>query len=150
MTEPDDYGEPLNVIISAKSDAAVLVDQEVDGGMRNYFQSIGFSAECFGANLGDDSESANVGDGRGYCEFSSRLRDDTQSASDPRLSVAAAVNQTAILRYDYGNPTIGACQETIDGGNHFRYWVQNGSDANSGAYFLAYVPYATPHLQLVD
>lgn len=30
-------GEPLNVILSANSDADVLVDQEDAGGLRNYF-----------------------------------------------------------------------------------------------------------------
>ena len=30
-------GEPVNVILSAKSDPQILIDQEVDGGLRNYF-----------------------------------------------------------------------------------------------------------------
>ena len=30
-------GEPLNAIISGNSDARVLQDAEVDGGLRNYF-----------------------------------------------------------------------------------------------------------------
>lgn len=36
-TFPAGLGEPLNVIISANSDAEVLKDQEDDGGLRNYF-----------------------------------------------------------------------------------------------------------------
>lgn len=39
-------------------------------------------------------------------------------------------NETAVIRWDYGNPTFGTCQETIQGGNHFRYWVQDGKDAD--------------------
>ena len=30
-------GEPVNAILSAKSDPDVLIDQEVNGGLRNYF-----------------------------------------------------------------------------------------------------------------
>ena len=41
------------------------------------------------------------------------------------------------MRWDYGDVQTGTCKESVDGGNHFRYWVQNGTDENSGAYFLA-------------
>lgn len=30
-------GEPLNAIITGNSDPRVLVDAEIDGGLRNYF-----------------------------------------------------------------------------------------------------------------
>jgi hypothetical protein len=36
-TFPEGLGEPLNVILSGNSDPAILVDQEKDGGLRNYF-----------------------------------------------------------------------------------------------------------------
>lgn len=36
-TYPAGQGEPLNIIISAKSDSAVLVDSTNDGGLQNYF-----------------------------------------------------------------------------------------------------------------
>ncbi|KAI0821960.1 hypothetical protein BC628DRAFT_1422131 [Trametes gibbosa] len=108
----DGLGEPLNVILSGNSDADVLVDREDQGGMRNYFLSVGFGAECLGQHAGD-AQTANLGDGKGQ------------------------VNETSELRWDYGDPELGTCQETIKGGNHFRYWVQDGSQANSGAYFMA-------------
>jgi hypothetical protein len=41
--------------------------------------------------------------------------------------------QMAELRWDFGNPYIGSCQETFDGGLHLRYWIQN----TTGAYFMA-------------
>lgn len=41
------------------------------------------------------------------------------------------------MRWDYGNVQTGTCEETIDGGNHFRYWIQNGSVADSNAVFVA-------------
>lgn len=36
-TYPPGQGEPINVVISGDSDAALLVNQEVDGGLINYF-----------------------------------------------------------------------------------------------------------------
>lgn len=39
-------------------------------------------------------------------------------------------NQTAVIRWDYGDPQLGTCKETIQGGAHFRYWVQDGDQAN--------------------
>lgn len=127
-TFPAGLGEPLNVILSANSDAAVLVDQENDGGLRNYYLSLGFSAECLGQHAGDD-QGADLGDGNGL------------------------KNETAVIRWNYGDPALGACKETIEGGNHFRYWVQDGSDANSGAIFmgLSYEePIAEQHTILVN
>ena len=47
------------------------------------------------------------------------------------------VNQTAVIRWDYGNVQLGTCEETIEGGDHIRYWTQNGPDADTGAVFLA-------------
>lgn len=52
-------------------------------------------------------------------------------------SLHRAVNQTDLLRWNYGDPSLGTCTETIKGGSHFRYWTQNGTAANSGAYFMA-------------
>ncbi|KAJ7740210.1 hypothetical protein DFH07DRAFT_965393 [Mycena maculata] len=105
-------GEPLNIIIAGTSSPAVLVDQQNDGGFRNYILSIGFASECLGQHEGD-AQMANLGDGNGY------------------------VNETAELRWDYGDPSLGTCEETIQGGDHFRYWVQNGPSANSSAIFMA-------------
>lgn len=64
-------------------------------------------AECLGEHFGVD-QAANL-DGKGY------------------------VNQSAVLRWNYGNPYLGTCRETFDGGLHTRYWRQN----STGAYFLA-------------
>ncbi len=36
-------------------------------------------------------------------------------------------------------PIMGTCWESVRGGHHFRAWKQNGTDANSGAWFLGYV-----------
>jgi hypothetical protein len=43
------------------------------------------------------------------------------------------------LRNDYGNPDVGACWESLVGGNHLRLWRQNGPKAHTNALFLAYV-----------
>ncbi|KAJ7262309.1 hypothetical protein B0H12DRAFT_324365 [Mycena haematopus] len=103
-----DLGEPLNVIISGLSSPAVLTDD----GFLNFAQAIGFSFECLGIHLGGP-QSANLGDGNGF------------------------VNQTAELRQDYGDAELGTCLESLIGGNHLRVFRQNGSDADTGALFLA-------------
>lgn len=48
-----------------------------------------------------------------------------------------SVNQTAVIRWDYGNVQLGTCEETLEGGDHIRYWVQNGPQENTGAIFMA-------------
>lgn len=64
--------------------------------------------ECLTLKLGS-SQKANLGDGQG-------LHD-----------------EEATLRFTYGNPYIGTCRETFEGGNHLRYWQQ----ASTNAYFMA-------------
>jgi len=105
-------GEPLNVIIAGTSDPAVLVDTENNGGFRNFFLSVGFASECLGQHEGAP-QTADLGDGNGF------------------------LNETNELRWDYEDPSLGTCKETVEGGNHFRYWMQKGKSADSGAIFLA-------------
>ena len=131
VTYPMGLGEPLNIVISANSDYDVLKDREDHGGFRNYFLSLDFSGECLGQSLGTDQK-ANLGDGNGPREFGLNKRSSTMS-----LTNRALVNETAVLRYNYKDPYVGSCKETIQGGNHIRYWTQNGKDANSGAIFIA-------------
>lgn len=127
-TDPPGLGEPLNVIISAYSDSQVLQNTVTNGGLINYFQSFGFSTECLGQS--DNSvQTADLGDGNGY------------------------FNQTAVIRWDYGDANLGTCQETVEGGNHFRYWIQNGPSADSGAIFMATsyeMPIAQQHNIIVN
>lgn len=40
------------------------------------------------------------------------------------------MNETAEIRWNYGDAQLGACKETIEGGDHFRYWPQNGPQGN--------------------
>lgn len=47
------------------------------------------------------------------------------------------VDEIATIRYNYGDAYVGTCTETINGGNHFRYWIQSGGDADSKAIFMA-------------
>ncbi|KAH7913934.1 hypothetical protein BJ138DRAFT_1110963 [Hygrophoropsis aurantiaca] len=117
-TYPPGLGEPINVIISAYSDSDVLQPTTENGGLINYYQSFGFSTECLGQHAGDN-QGANLGDGNGY------------------------LNQSAVIRWDYGDATLGTCEETIEGGDHIRYWIQDGKDADSGAIFMA-VSYEMP------
>lgn len=66
------------------------------------------SDEAFGLHLGDP-QLADLGDGKG-----------------PQ-------KQTRELRHNYGEVILGTLTETLIGGNHLRYWKQEGSNA----YFLA-------------
>ncbi|KAK0187681.1 hypothetical protein F5146DRAFT_1060143 [Armillaria mellea] len=112
QTFPDGQQEPVNALISGNSDQAVLAQQSTSGGLINYFLSLSFSGECLGQHTGN-SQQVDLGDGNGFR------------------------NETAVMRYNYGDPTLGSCTESVKGGDHFRYWVQNGSEANSGAVFMA-------------
>jgi len=100
-------GEPINVIISGLSDTTVLSHQ----GLHRYAKSIGFSEECLGMHIGNLHEAdLGDGDGRKYEQF--------------------------LARQHYF-PVWGTCWESLYGGNHFRAWKQNGTEANTGAWFLA-------------
>ncbi|KAL0961460.1 hypothetical protein HGRIS_006405 [Hohenbuehelia grisea] len=100
------FGEPLNVIISAHSDPYIMTD----AGLHDYAKSIGFSEECLGLHYGHIHR-ADLGDGDGR---------------KPELYLAR----------QYYFPIWGTCWESLAGGNHFRAWKQNGTEANSGAWFL--------------
>lgn len=102
-------GEPLNVIVSGLSSAGVLNQ----AGFEEFSRSIDFSpGSCLNISQGG-YQTANLGDGLG---------------SQP---------QTNIMRYNYRQGDGGTCIESLKGGNHFRYWIQNGSAADSGAIFIA-------------
>ncbi|KAJ7099924.1 hypothetical protein B0H15DRAFT_502133 [Mycena belliarum] len=105
---PHKGGEPLNVIISGHSTPSVLTDT----GFRAYAEAIGFAPECLGLHIGF-LQAANLGDGHGW------------------------VKQIMELREDYGSSWLGACLETVVGGNHLRMYRQDGYTAGSGALFLA-------------
>lgn len=102
-------GEPINVIISSQSDSAVLTTQ----GFGEYMTSLYFSpGDCFGVSSGG-LQAANLGDGNGY------------------------VNQSEVLRYNYMQGDDGTCYESLNGGNHARWWKQNGTAADTNAIFMA-------------
>ncbi|GAA6038153.1 hypothetical protein JCM8097_005764 [Rhodosporidiobolus ruineniae] len=107
-TYPAGLGEPINVVVSAESDPLIMTDD----GFFDWSESIEFGHECLGQSDGE-RQAANLGDGNGE------------------------INQTTLLRYNYGDPSLGTCWETINGGSHYRVWRQNGTAANSGAWFLA-------------
>lgn len=73
-------------------------------------RSIGYSEECLGLHYGNIHE-ADLGDGDG--------RKDEQ-----------------FLARQYYFPIWGTCWESFAGGHHFRAWKQNGSAANTGAWFI--------------
>ncbi|GAA5983077.1 hypothetical protein JCM10908_000148 [Rhodotorula pacifica] len=107
-TYPPGLGEPINLVISAESDGVLMFDE----GFFDYSQSLQFSGECLG-QTGGLRQAANLGDGNGMH------------------------NQSTLLRENFGDPAFGTCLETFNGGYHYRVWRQNGTQANSGAWFLA-------------
>lgn len=102
-------GEPVNVIVSGQSDAGVLSQ----AGFEEFSRAVSFSpGSCLGISQGT-AQTLNLGDGNG------------------------AQAQTNIMRYNFKQGDGGTCLESLNGGNHFRYWIQNGSAADSGAVFVA-------------
>jgi len=104
--KPPFHGEPLNIIITAFSDPYILTDE----GLQTYSRSIGYSEECLGIHLGNKHD-ADLGDG-----------DDRKAQQ--------------FLARQYYFPVMGSCWESFAGGHHFRAWKQNGTLANSGAWFV--------------
>ncbi|KAM6494440.1 hypothetical protein JOM56_010801 [Amanita muscaria] len=102
----EEYGEPLNVIISALSDPFVLTDF----GFNYYVKSLGYSHDCMNIHLGN-RHGADLGDGDGV-----------------------KIQQVLVRQYYF--PILGTCWESLAGGQHFRAWKQNGTSANSGAWFI--------------
>ncbi|GAA6061474.1 hypothetical protein JCM10212_002553 [Sporobolomyces blumeae] len=108
-TYPEGLGEPINVVVSSDSDGLIMTDT----GFFDWSQSIQFSGECLGSTGSGAKQAANLGDGLGF------------------------INQTILLRENFGDLSVGTCRETVQGGYHYRVWRQNGTEANSGAWFLA-------------
>lgn len=76
-------------------------------GFAAYVSSLKFDPDSFaGQSSNNDAQQANLGDGNGW------------------------MNQTGLYR------KTPALMEVLQGGNHFRYWVQNGKKANTGAIFI--------------
>lgn len=104
--------EPINVIISGNSDKHILSD----AGLRDYVRTIGFSFECLNLHMGN-LQRADLGDGKGWIPEMFEYREEGFPGAPGRW--------------------VGACWESLYGGNHFRAWKQNGTLANTGAWFLA-------------
>jgi len=101
------FGEPINMIITGNSDRRILSDW----GFEQYARSLGFANECLDQHRGG-AQRADLGDGAGIQD------------------------QLFMFRQHYF-PIFGTCWESLAGGQHFRVWKQNGSEANTGAWFIA-------------
>ncbi|KAG7445563.1 uncharacterized protein BT62DRAFT_969236 [Guyanagaster necrorhizus] len=110
QTHPDGQREPVNAIISGNSDQAVLAQQSMDRGLMNYFPAVAISATGTNQHT-SNSQQVDSGDSN--------------------------ENETAVMQYNYGDPALGSCTESFKRDDHFQYWVQNSSEADSGAIFLA-------------
>lgn len=76
-------------------------------GFESYYRAIGFADGKCLNVSANDTQKANLGDGNGK------------------------VPQAGLARWENG------CAEALQGGNHFRYWFQNGTKANTKAVFIA-------------
>ncbi|KAF8522038.1 hypothetical protein JB92DRAFT_2807462 [Gautieria morchelliformis] len=93
------YGEPLNVIISGRSDPRILSLS----GLHKYANSIGYAEECLGLHYGRIHK-AHLGDDQGWQD------------------------EQFLARQTYF-PIFGTCWESVVGGHHWRAWQQNGTKA---------------------
>ncbi|GAA5896021.1 hypothetical protein JCM8208_007508 [Rhodotorula glutinis] len=114
----DGKGEPLNavVILDGGANDDLFDDWSLSINFGSYLldsQGVGsYVGECLGQSDGA-RQAANLGDGNGMH------------------------NQSDLLRENFQDVTYGVCRESSTGGFHYRWWIQNGSAADSGAYFLA-------------
>ncbi|THG95180.1 hypothetical protein EW145_g8007 [Phellinidium pouzarii] len=136
----DGLGEPLNVIISGLSSSDVLTDD----GFLNFAQSLGLSFECLGLHLGAP-QSADLGDGNGFVNQTTELRQDYGNAElGTCLETLIGGNH---LRYVVALLSPLLSSSLLSDSLYFtpnlpplypqRVFRQNGTDADSGALFLA-------------
>ena len=85
---------------------------------RFFHRSIGYSNECLGLHWGNIHK-ADLGDGNGR------------------------TSEMYLARQAYF-PIWGTCWESVAGGHHFRAWRQNGTHADSGAWFIGCVYHPLP------
>ena len=95
------------MIISGLSHASILTQ----AGLLKYVKTLGFEPECLNLHFGG-AQTAHLADGNDWHE------------------------QVYEIRQAYF-PIFGTCVQSAVGGNHFRAWKQNGTLADSGAWFLA-------------
>lgn len=107
-------GEPLNVIVSSKSSPEVLTPE----GFLLWATSIQFGVSCLGQGDENSFQYANLG------------------KRNERVRQGSASGNNGVLRWNYGNPSVGTCQETIVGGDHFRWYMQETVEHGT-AIFLA-------------
>ncbi|GAA5845482.1 hypothetical protein JCM9279_003050 [Rhodotorula babjevae] len=114
----DGKGEPINtvVVLDGGANDELFDDWSLSINFGSYLldsQGVGsYVGECLGQSDGA-RQAANLGDGQGMH------------------------NQSDLLRENFQDVTYGTCKESSIGGFHYRTWNQNGSAADSGAYFLA-------------
>ncbi|WFD38584.1 uncharacterized protein MJAP1_001543 [Malassezia japonica] len=110
----DPFGEPMNVILSSMSSPDVLEPE----GFLVWATALGFGVSCLGQGDDEGFMYANLG------------------AENPHVQQGSMSGNNGVLRWNYGLPSVGTCRETIEGGNHFRWFIQNTGRAGT-AVFLA-------------
>lgn len=107
-------GEPLNVIVSSMSSPEVLTPE----GFLLWATSIQFGVSCLGQGDPSSFQYADLG------------------KDNREVRQGSASGSNGVLRWNYGNPSIGTCLETFKGGNHLRWYFQH-TEKSGTAIFLA-------------
>lgn len=80
--------------------------------------ALGFGVSCLGQGDDEGFMYANLG------------------RENPYVRQGSMSGNNGVLRWNYGLPSVGTCRETIEGGNHFRWFTQHTRKAGT-AIFLA-------------
>ncbi|WFD43204.1 hypothetical protein MPSI1_001859 [Malassezia psittaci] len=107
-------GEPLNLIISSESSPDMLQPE----GFLVWATALGFGVSCLGQGNSEGFMYANLG------------------TENPNVRQGSLSGNNGVMRWNYGLPEIGTCRETIQGGNHFRWFTQHTRQAGT-AIFIA-------------
>lgn len=95
-----------------------------------FFRSIGYSEECLGLHYGYKHQ-ADLGDGDG--------RKSQAFLARQNFPIWGTCWESLAGSYFQFNPLVRRIPTGIlTGGHHFRAWKQNGTEANSGAWFIGY------------
>lgn len=102
----------MNVIVSSESSPDVLQPE----GFLVWATALGFGVSCLGQ--GDDESFMYTNLGK----------------ENPNVRQGSMSGNNGVLRWNYGIPSVGTCRETIQGGNHFRWFIQHTRKAGTAIF----------------
>ena len=103
------------MIVSSKSSPSVLKPE----GFLLWATALNFGVSCLGQGDSSSFMYANLG------------------REDRNVRQGSASGNNGVLRYNYGLASVGTCRETFQGGNHFRWFIQNTKQAGTAVFLAA-------------